>query len=210
MSMPKEPLDFKIPSLEHTDTVYYESPTENQIDFGQAFGQLTKGELSVRMRAYRNAYAACRRILKRWQEDEKGGQVSNEISFEAALIKAKDEGGFLAETASHVVDDYWIYEGMLEVAEVALSEIRVIVRKGSVPSLGGLTENELIAGCQKWFGVPEFGEGIDFAVITCKCDECGAFFEAMGPRKPTAFCKACSVGPNQHQAGEENKKWKDG
>jgi len=74
------------------------------------------------------------------------------MEFWASLIKTPDNNEFLKINCTHVVNDYWIYEGDNELLDDELSSHEIITEAG-VPSLGGLTAQELIDGCEDWFGV---------------------------------------------------------
>ena len=73
-----------------------------------------------------------------------------EIEFWAKLIKVSEYcGDSIERNCIHVKGDYWIFEG----DEEALSGRFEIMAEGSVPSLGGLSQKELLDICQESFGV---------------------------------------------------------
>jgi len=74
------------------------------------------------------------------------------MEFWTSLIKTSDDSEFLNNNCTHVVNDYWIYEGDEGCLDDELSEHEIIA-SGAVPNLGGLTTQELTDGCRAWFGV---------------------------------------------------------
>lgn len=80
------------------------------------------------------------------------------MSFLVNMIKA-DENSFLKENATHIVGPYWFYEGDLEFCDVKSFED---LGQSVVPSLGGLSESELIAIAEIHFCVliGEFDTGM--------------------------------------------------
>ncbi len=74
------------------------------------------------------------------------------MEFWTSLIKTPDTNEFLARNCTHVSGEYWIFEGDNEILEDELKEYEILA-EGAVPCLGDLTEAELIAGCDEWFGI---------------------------------------------------------
>lgn len=71
------------------------------------------------------------------------------MSYEAALLKVKNETEDLKINCTKVTDKYWIYEGDVEFLYYLGV---IIVSDGIIPNLGGLNESQLIEGCKSWFG----------------------------------------------------------
>ena len=74
------------------------------------------------------------------------------MEFLASLIKTPVKNKFLTINCTHVIADYWIYEGDNELLEDELSNYGVIA-EGCVTSLNGLTQRQLIDCCIDWYGV---------------------------------------------------------
>ncbi|MEW8042017.1 MAG: hypothetical protein AB2777_21400 [Candidatus Thiodiazotropha endolucinida] len=74
------------------------------------------------------------------------------MEFWTALIKTPDDSEFLSDNCTHVVGEYWIFEGDNELLDDELSQ-HEIVAEGGVPCLGDLTTQQLIDGCADWYGV---------------------------------------------------------
>ncbi len=72
--------------------------------------------------------------------------------FEASLIQVNNSNDFIKRNCINVVGFYWIYEGCHEYLKDECPEV-AIVSDGIVPSLGGLTRDQLVEGCKDWFGV---------------------------------------------------------
>lgn len=70
------------------------------------------------------------------------------MKFEVNLIKTPESNQFLKAACSHVTGEYWIYEGELDCLDFDYTLIAI----GECPSIGSLSESEMIAGCEKWFG----------------------------------------------------------
>lgn len=70
------------------------------------------------------------------------------IEFWAKLIKVLELTDSIRRNCTHVVGDYWIFEG----DEDALEGQFEILAEGSVPSLGGLSQEKLIEICGESFG----------------------------------------------------------
>ena len=74
------------------------------------------------------------------------------MSFGVVLIKTPDKASFLTLNCTHVKGQYWIYEGLDELLDDELTKYSLLAH-GVAPSLGGLTESELVEGCLNWFNV---------------------------------------------------------
>lgn len=73
------------------------------------------------------------------------------MEFWTSLIKTPDDSEFLARNCTHVIGEYFIFEGDNELLGDELSVFELIA-EGGVPSLGGLTTQQLINGCEDWYG----------------------------------------------------------
>jgi len=90
-------------------------------------------------------------------EPRERGKWRNTMEFWTTLIKvngkqSEDAQKSLKINCTHVTDDYYIMEGDVDCLRddgVSLHEIA----EGAVPSLGGLSENELITLCSEVYGV---------------------------------------------------------
>jgi len=74
------------------------------------------------------------------------------IEFWTSLIKTPEKNDFLTDNCTHVIGEYWIYEGVIESLEDAVTSYEV-VSEGAVPCLGGLSRQELVNGCIEWYAV---------------------------------------------------------
>ena len=74
------------------------------------------------------------------------------MEFWTSLIKTPETNQFLVDNCTHVTGEYWIFEGDNELLADELQEYE-IVTEGGVPCLGDMTEAELIAGCEDWYGI---------------------------------------------------------
>lgn len=74
------------------------------------------------------------------------------IKFVVELIECSGpdniDMAWLTSNCQHVYEDYWIFKGDQEFIEPA----HIHLGSAVVPSLGGMSEAELIAGCKEWFG----------------------------------------------------------
>ena len=74
------------------------------------------------------------------------------MEFWTSLIKTPGVNQFLEDNCTHVTGEYWIFEGDNCVLEDELKKYEIIA-EGAVPSLGGLTETELVAVCEDRYGI---------------------------------------------------------
>ena len=75
-----------------------------------------------------------------------------DFEFWTSLIKTPDTCQFLFDNCTRVTGEYCAYEGDEEFLDDWLSTYE-IVGDAAVPSLGGLTTEELVDGCLEWYGV---------------------------------------------------------
>ena len=76
----------------------------------------------------------------------------DDVRFWTSLIKTPDNNEFLSKNCTHVIRDYWIFEGDEDLLEDELTE-HVIIAQGAVPGLGDLSRKQLLKGCEDWYGV---------------------------------------------------------
>ena len=74
----------------------------------------------------------------------------DDVEFWTKLIKVKDYfEDEIQKNCTHVIDDIWIFEG----DETCLESKFQILAEGAVPALGDLNQQELLYGCNIWFGI---------------------------------------------------------
>lgn len=73
------------------------------------------------------------------------------MEFMAALVKAPENCKFLKANGTHVTRGYWIYEGCEELLADESKHAKFLAN-ACVPSLGGLSEQELITIAKERFG----------------------------------------------------------
>ena len=83
--------------------------------------------------------------------------VEFDIEFWVLLIKTRPDQTKLAtkslkENCTHVINNYWIFEGDPEVLEWDSVNFE-IVEEGAVPCLGDMNQQELIRLCKEVFGI---------------------------------------------------------
>ncbi len=73
------------------------------------------------------------------------------MEFWTSLVKTPDDSEWLHANCTPVVGEYFIFEGDNDVLADELSTHKIIA-EGGVPCLGDLTTQQLIDGCEEWYG----------------------------------------------------------